>query len=131
MSKVKTTIFLVLFLALVNIATSIKLRAQTTTQIDIKATTLFKNNNEAQRTCPGVCSAKGLTFNGNWDTKSQGDERFAVCGCNGATTIDVRSQKFRNNNVAKSLCPGVCSAEGLRFTGGWDNKESFGVCQCK
>jgi hypothetical protein len=129
MSKVKTTIYLVLFLALVNIATPIRLRAQTTTQIDIK-TTLFKNNNEAQNKCPGVCSAKGLRFNGNWDTKSQGNERYAVCGCH-AKTIDVQSQKFRNNNVAKSLCPGVCSAEGLTFTGGWDNKRSFGVCQCK
>jgi hypothetical protein len=126
MSKVKTTIFLVLFLALVNIATSIKLRAQTTTQIDIK-TDPFKNNNEAQKKCPGVCSAKGLTFNGNWDNK----QSFAVCGCNGANTIDVQSQLFKNNNQAQSLCPGVCGAKGLKHTGGWDNKQNFGVCQCK
>ena len=125
MSKVKTTIYLVLLLALVNIATSIQLRAQTTTQIYVYTTPFFRNYNAAQNRCPGVCSAKGLTFNGNFDNK----ENFGVCGCNGA--IEVQSQFFRNNDDAQRVCPGVCRAKGLTFTGGWYNKQTFGVCGCK
>ena len=81
MSKVKTTIYLVLFLALVNIATSIQLRAQTLQTIRNIETYAFANNNDAQKKCPKVCARVGLTFTGQWANKKRIRTDYAVCSC--------------------------------------------------
>jgi hypothetical protein len=47
--------------------------------VDINAGTI-RNQSDAQTKCPGICSSKGYSWNGNWTTTQQTQERcpFAV-----------------------------------------------------
>ncbi len=74
MSKVKSTIFLVLLLALVNIATSTKLR----TQIDYE--TSMHGAKGPSKKCNSVCRSNGKIWNGSWSNNIVKNKGY--CGCN-------------------------------------------------
>lgn len=76
MSKVKTTILLVLLLALVNIATSIQLRTK-----DFDHLQLGKLNGQshAASACPDRCKSQNATWNGQWT--NDGRNKNSKCGC--------------------------------------------------
>ena len=74
MSKVKTTILLVLLLALVNIATSIQLR---TKDFDHVQSGKLKNQSHAANACPDRCKSQGATWNGQWTNAGYRSK----CGC--------------------------------------------------
>ena len=74
MSKVKTTILLVLLLALVNIATSIQLR---TKDFDHVQSGKLNGQSHAEQKCPGRCQAQGAKWNGQWTNSGSRSK----CGC--------------------------------------------------
>lgn len=75
MSKVKSIIFLALLLALVNIATSTRLR------VSYSVSTKLRLDNETAKTeCPRICTNAGYrSWNGNWKNFVSGSG--ASCSC--------------------------------------------------
>ena len=78
MSKLTSMIFLVLFLALLNIATSTRLRATR----DVQAgNTSIRSQEGASRRCPKACEGQKLNWNKSWTNKEINKEMFGFCGC--------------------------------------------------
>ena len=95
--------------------------------VDINAGTI-RNQSDAQTKCPGVCSSKGYSWNGNWTTTDPG--KMSVCGCEGAT--DVNAGPIWNNADAKTKCPSVCEGKGMQWNGQWTTavQGEMSVCGC-
>jgi len=90
------------------------------------------NNMDAQSKCPGVCSAAGGTWNGNWLTTAPGQN--SVCSCD----IQKRGKKQNynagpiwNNTDAGTKCPAVCTSHGRTWTGNWHTTVQGQMSQCE
>ena len=120
MSKVKTTIYLVLLLALVNIATSIQLRAQTTTTTKPKVDSYTRINritSSGQNDCTQACQKDGDAYV-RFETE-QWKPKTWLCGCQALPKpqVDLYVELIKQNeNSGEAQCIEGCKNYSLVFS---------------
>lgn len=92
------------------------------------------NNQDAQGKCPGVCSAAGRTWDGNWTTTVPGTR--SACSCTHDKKHDGKTRSFNagpiwNNADAQTKCPAVCISHDRSWNGNWVTTQEGRMSQCE
>ena len=101
---------------------------------DINAGPIW-DNLDAQGKCPGVCSAAGGDWDGNWHTTVPGTQ--SVCSCDiGGGSGKKKAKNFNagpiwNNADAGTKCPAVCISHDRKWTGNWHTTQEGQMSQCE